>query len=300
MALADKGRKIFRVAACSLLAGAVLAGAGNAQNLPAVARRDRARSKDHPARHVYTNEDFKREEILVPADQQRFEEVRSDPYRKYSRPGRTAVKRIAPGRIPLADVARHYRWLSEKDKSPSPIMVQALPHEPVLAAPEKTAPADQRERDLRQRMPVANSSKRPAELAAGSVRAKPGDSLWKLAAEYLGSGRRWREILAANPQIQHANLIEIGQQILLPGQGSSARLAKQFRVRAGDTLWKIARTELGNGMAWHCIAQANPRIADPNRIYAEQVIEIPAACGSTSSRVSNLRPEKLASALTGK
>lgn len=45
---------------------------------------------------------------------------------------------------------------------------------------------------------------------------RQGDSLWSLAAEYLGDGNRWREIWEANPQIEHPRRLEPGQVLTIP------------------------------------------------------------------------------------
>jgi nucleoid-associated protein YgaU len=52
------------------------------------------------------------------------------------------------------------------------------------------------------------------------VTVKPGDSLWKLAKQNLGSGLRWRELLSANPAILNPNRIFAGSQIVLPPANS--------------------------------------------------------------------------------
>lgn len=291
MQLPNNGRTL-RAKICGLLAGTLFVGIGTcaAQNLSQVARRDRERAKDHPATHVYTNEDMQRQEILVPSDRNRTEEVNSDPYRKYDLKGQRHTSQ--PAQVPLGDVARHYRWLKEQETTPSPIMVRALPGGPTLASPELTLPTHKPALRPLPETPAPNAPVNKAVLAARSVRAKRGDSLWRLAAEFLGSGKLWRKILSVNPNIKNANLIEIGQIIHLPGKVAAAQSARQWRVRSGDSLWKIASTELGSGSAWRCIAQANPQIANPNLIYASQVLVIPAACSGNGSQVSNLRPRK--------
>jgi LysM repeat protein len=45
---------------------------------------------------------------------------------------------------------------------------------------------------------------------------KSGDTLSKLAAQYLGSSDRYTKIMAVNPQILSPNLIKIGQTIEIP------------------------------------------------------------------------------------
>jgi nucleoid-associated protein YgaU len=52
------------------------------------------------------------------------------------------------------------------------------------------------------------------------ITVKPGDSLWKLAKQNLGSGLRWHELLSANPGILNPNRILAGSQIVLPPANS--------------------------------------------------------------------------------
>src|SRR5258708_13247811 len=49
-----------------------------------------------------------------------------------------------------------------------------------------------------------------------AIVVKPGDSLWKIAAEKLGKGFPWHDLLAVNPGIVDANYIAVGSQIYLP------------------------------------------------------------------------------------
>jgi nucleoid-associated protein YgaU len=110
------------------------------------------------------------------------------------------------------------------------------------------------------------------------VTVKPGDSLWKLAAERLGNGRRWHELLSVNPGLRDPNYIEAGSQIVLPASVSPTRTATKYTVRLGDTLSGIAKTQLRHASSWSCIAQANPAIRDANLIHEGQVLLIPASC----------------------
>jgi nucleoid-associated protein YgaU len=112
-----------------------------------------------------------------------------------------------------------------------------------------------------------------------TVTVQRGDSLWKLALKNLGAANRWQELLVANPSIVDPNYIQQGTQIRLPvtsmEQGRSS-----VKVQKGDTLWSIARRMLARATAWSCIAGDNPQITDPNRIYAGQVLNVPADCGT--------------------
>src|SRR5260370_25780509 len=108
----------------------------------------------------------------------------------------------------------------------------------VLVAPSRRAP--------RTGIAPVATVVRVARNGAAKLHAivvKPGDSLWKIAAEKLGKGLRWRDLLAVNPGIVDANHIAIGSQIYLPARVSPLRAATKIIVHNGDTLSKIAQTQ---------------------------------------------------------
>ena len=51
----------------------------------------------------------------------------------------------------------------------------------------------------------------------------------------------------------------------------------KYTVKSGDSLWKIAATQLGDGSKWNSIYEANKSVigANPNKIYPGQVLTIP-------------------------
>ncbi len=53
-------------------------------------------------------------------------------------------------------------------------------------------------------------------MARSSVRVRRGDSLWRLAQLYLGSGRQWRTLWLVNPQLRNPAQIRVGDRIFLP------------------------------------------------------------------------------------
>jgi nucleoid-associated protein YgaU len=110
------------------------------------------------------------------------------------------------------------------------------------------------------------------------VTVKPGDSLWKFAAQRLGSGRRWQELLSVNPGLRDPNHIEAGSQLVVPASVSPTRTATKYTVRHGDTLSGIAQFQFRHASSWSCIADANPDIRDANLILEGQVLLIPASC----------------------
>lgn len=59
---------------------------------------------------------------------------------------------------------------------------------------------------------------KPPMPAAGIHVIQEGDSLWKLAKKYLGSGDRYKEIMEANQEaISHPNMLRMGQKLIIPG-----------------------------------------------------------------------------------
>ena len=115
------------------------------------------------------------------------------------------------------------------------------------------------------------------------IAVKPGDSWWKLSREFLGRGSRWQELLALNPGGENPDVLAAGREVLIPvGNSSAAAIAPShithITVHAKDTLWSIARANLGSGTAWTCLAGANPQIANPNVILPGQEIQAPESC----------------------
>jgi nucleoid-associated protein YgaU len=107
---------------------------------------------------------------------------------------------------------------------------------------------------------------------------QPGDSLWKLAQQNLGRGSRWPEFVAANPGIVDPDRIAAGTEIVAPASLTSLKSDLKVTVKDGDTLSRIAQSKYGRAAAWRCIAQANPEIADVNRIYEGQQLLLPFSC----------------------
>ncbi|MDP2734666.1 MAG: LysM peptidoglycan-binding domain-containing protein, partial [bacterium] len=131
-------------------------------------------------------------------------------------------------------------------------------------------------RGVRQRTELPNTD----PVQPGSwIRIESGDSLWKLASQYLGDGAKWRKFVEANPELSDPNRIRAGQQLRLPSRVAAPEV-QQVRVQRGDSLWKLAQARFGNGEAWGCIVAVNPLIDDANRIYPGQLLTVPARCSS--------------------
>ena len=295
-----RSRKRARTATIQLLSGLFfffffLSSASSfAQSLGDVVRQERER-RANPKRHgdvvsrrprVYTNEDLARPRIL---DREAPESApQSAQVSPSAAPAPRSLVMEWPDDIPLGDVARYYR--NEREKEAAGTFEFATKEAPTLELEPWLFP-----NPLASPLPTTLDSFFPprgvsepawdAPPAPGeTVRVERGDTLWKIAERRLGSGNEWPKIAAANPALQNPNQIQAGQRLLLPAKGIAPKEATpagtQLQVRAGDSLWKLAATQLGSGHAWACLAAANPQIEDANRIYPGQVLVIPAACST--------------------
>ena len=133
--------------------------------------------------------------------------------------------------------------------------------------------------------PVAPVAPVENALSSVKVRIQPGDSLWKLARRHLGSGSRWNDLFAANPGISDPNHIQPGTVLVVPTTELRPRVQpSSITIRSGDSLWKLAASQLGSGAAWLCIAQANPQLHDANLLRPGQILILPASCARPLSR----------------
>jgi len=293
-----------------------------AQDVAETARQERAQkeSKQKKSKHIYTEQDLKRDKILTPEDRAQVEAKKNQPAPASTEKPQDAVdaQELSPN-APLGDVARRFRKQKEAQKlqqsaefhlpaadapalaSPKPPVMPLQPRLSNPAAPGfvpfqppvKRSPFERPgaavsapSRISPSRPPVVRVAppqpSAPAPVAGQQklnvVTVRPGDSLWKLAEQNLGKGLRWRDLLAANPGIVDGNHIAAGSQIYVPATISPLRTATKITVRKGDTLSKIAQTQLGHASLWACIAQANLAVHDANLIFEGQRLLLPATC----------------------
>ncbi|WP_309083615.1 tetratricopeptide repeat protein [Chelativorans sp.] len=125
-----------------------------------------------------------------------------------------------------------YQWSHVKDLEAEPDLLAQVEKKLKEGLPEadgkKLADAAGNARVLNDgsgRQPAAAQAEKPAEGAAqeaspATYTVKPGQSLWSIAAEQLGSGERFREILELNPVLQgDPGRVRPGLELTLPEKG---------------------------------------------------------------------------------
>jgi nucleoid-associated protein YgaU len=124
--------------------------------------------------------------------------------------------------------------------------------------------------------------KLPSMAASGGMKkieVQRGQSWWKLAELYLGSGARWQELWKLNANGGHpSELLKRGSVVLVPQivkESESALLT--IVVRKGDSLWSLAQERLGRGSAWECLALANREIVDYRHLAVGTPVRLPEA-----------------------
>lgn len=123
---------------------------------------------------------------------------------------------------------------------------------------------------------------RQAEVGEQEARARPvgrsyivqsGDELWSVAERELGSGERWRDIVALNPGISDTTRLIPGEEIVLPGEPHQPRVVT---VQPGESLWSIAERELGEPERWPEVFELNrDQVDDPDQIDIGWQLEVP-------------------------
>ncbi len=135
----------------------------------------------------------------------------------------------------------------------------------------------------------------PDLAAPKSYTVKVGDTLWSIAEEAYGSGYNAYDLAKLN-NISNANVLNEGTVLKLPalepkdptrGEIASGAYttrqempqsvqpaAKSYTIAQGDTLWSIALKQYGNPYRWVEIKAANPKITNPNLIYAGDTLNL--------------------------
>jgi nucleoid-associated protein YgaU len=280
----------------AIFASVLISAPAFAQNLGDAGRHERERQQHLPHTHVYTNDDLKRAQILVPADRARALaaqnswneaiEARADVYMPLPlRRNSLAVPQpivTLPAFAPFGELTPDPSDRNIRIPLRSPVKKHSsVPPTPEIRKPKNPEPKknDFVLSDIQKKRsnPPPPEPKLNMDSSSNGVRVAPGDSLWKIAQRVLGNGARWKQLAAANPQISDPNLIRTGQWIRI---AAGTFNTKEIVVREGDTLSSVAQAELGDAHAFNCIAQANPQLRDADMIFPGETLVVPESCGA--------------------
>lgn len=124
--------------------------------------------------------------------------------------------------------------------------------------------------------PASNKTEKNED---GTYTVKSGDNLWMIGQRL---GINYLELAKAN-NISSPYVIHPGQVLVMPGaekQSNSKNSLENekspdgmYVVKKGDTLWGIAKSQLGSGSRWVEIKKANDLLSES--IYPGQVLRIP-------------------------
>ncbi len=140
----------------------------------------------------------------------------------------------------------------------------------------------------------------PDESTPKTYAVKAGDTLWSIAEEAYGSGYNAYDLADLN-DMEDADILNEGTVLKLPAlepknptrgeiaggsyttkeespqamlKVDSSTSSKTYKVAAGDTLWAIALKNYGNPYKWVELQVANPKITNPNLIYAGDTLNL--------------------------
>jgi nucleoid-associated protein YgaU/DNA-binding SARP family transcriptional activator len=153
--------------------------------------------------------------------------------------------------------------------------------------------------------PTAVPAASPAKPAPPTIThtITRGDTLWGLAEQYLGEGRRYPEILALNSDVLAggADFLRTGWELRIPALESSRSGAPEvstYIVQAGDTLRGIAEKVLGDPDRYQEIVDATAgtrqadggRLVDPDRIEPGWTLTMPGPVTSSAAAPASEKP----------
>lgn len=106
----------------------------------------------------------------------------------------------------------------------------------------------------------------PAPQSGATYTVVANDTLSGIAQRY---GTNWQTLQALNG-LPDPNKIDVGQVLRVPGAGAAAPAARTYTVQANDNLSAIGAKF---GESWQTLQRKNG-IADPNKIYPGQVLQV--------------------------
>jgi nucleoid-associated protein YgaU len=231
-----------------------------AQSLGEIAQQERERKKEQPPRatYVYTNDDLKRQHILVPEDQARVLATR--------RSTSTPAVQVSQLPVPAPPVPA---W--PVPASPAPVSAPPVPASippasasTVAVVPPPTPLEPPLENSVRNHLqtqlstPPGISPVPPGALlspAAGRKTVRPRPVTGLVSHSDFSRPQPHRAILEREP-------VDSGMAVVT--------------VERGDSLWKLAKRYLGKGTRWRELAALNTQVSNADVIHVGEWIRLPA------------------------
>ncbi len=160
--------------------------------------------------------------------------------------------------------------------------------EELIATLQDIPEEEEEEEEEQQITPVVSSKSEVTHKVA------PGDSLSGLSVEYYGSASKWKEIYKANKdKISNPNTLRVGMVLLIPDISSLEKEEREIKsgrettvekltggkthtVRAGDSLYKLAKHYYDDPAMWQTIYNANKdTMENKNSLKIGQKLIIP-------------------------
>jgi nucleoid-associated protein YgaU len=250
----------------------------HAQDVADAAKQERTRkeSQQKKSKHVYTEEDLKRAQILTPEDRAQIEARKDQAAPDAGEKSQDALDaKSLSSDVPLGDVARRFRRLKELQKLEQSAQFHLPIADPVLASPKPMQPL--RPHSFKPATPTARHFAPYQPPVKRSPFARP--RFFMAAPPMIAPSRPpAARLVPAQPPAPAASAIvpanpakrDVAPKVV-PSVLPSFVIAKR-----GDSLWKLAEQHLGHGLRWHDLVVANPGIVDPNHIMAGSQIVLPA------------------------
>jgi nucleoid-associated protein YgaU len=302
----DRSRQRLHAGAILFAACAIAAGAPVwAQDVAEAARQAQAR-KHHQTKHkkhVYTEEDLTRARILTREDQELLAAKKRDVVVPGAEDS-TYLDAQALEHLPLGDVARLYRAMKELNHSQTGELAEY--HLPVTngvlayAKPEFVVPRPNVVEPMPHKNPAApefpNTELHAVKLNTLLVLAKPivpaptpnrppTSRTFSISQTTAANARfavsKPNMLVPTTHEAPVAPVFANAGVVSLPELGfvapatqpvptapaiSNAAGPRSIIVKYGDSLWKLAQINLGDGHRWHELAAINPGIDNPQHI----------------------------------
>jgi nucleoid-associated protein YgaU len=236
-----------------------------AQDVADAARQEKARKEERQkkSKHVYTEEDLKRAQILTPEDRAQIEAKKNQQAPPAVGKSQEAVDaQSLPPNAPLGDVARRFRQQKQSKKlQQSAEFHLPFVEPPVLASPKPPV------------QPLFPNSSKPSA---------PPFAPYQPPVKHSPFARP--SVFTAEPALASPSrppLVRLAPaRPAAPAASVNTARVNVVTVKPGDSLWKLAEQNLGKGLRWHELLSANPGILDPNHIVAGSQIVLPTTSSS--------------------